>query len=108
MHPRLIRLSPKSFWRASNAQAAAQNLKLKVKNIVGGRVRQLRWARGLRQRDLAARLQILGWNAGRVAVSKIESRLRCVADYELLQLAEALGVNVADLFPREPPSTEVL
>lgn len=68
---------------------------------MGGRVRQLRWARGLRQRDLAAWLQISGWNASRVAVLKIESRLRCVADYELLQLAKALGVPVADLFPEE-------
>ncbi|MGI9173511.1 MAG: hypothetical protein ACR2F0_09410, partial [Chthoniobacterales bacterium] len=50
-------------------------LKLKTKNIVGGRVRQIRWARGLRQRDLAARLQIIGWDAGRVTMSKIESRL---------------------------------
>ncbi len=85
-----------------------QNLKLNVKNIVGEQVRQLRWARGLRQRDLAARLQIIGWDAGRVTVSKIESRLRCVADYELLQLAKALGVNVADLFPNEAPATEVV
>lgn len=73
---------------------------------MGGRVRQLRWARGLRQRDLAARLQIIGWDAGRVTVSKIESRLRWVADDELLQLAKALGVNVADLFPKESPFTE--
>lgn len=79
-----------------------------MKNVVGGRVRLLRWKQGLRQRDLAARLQIAGWNADRVAVSKIESCLRCVVDYELLQLAKALRVNVADLFPNEPPSTEAL
>ncbi|MGI8430749.1 MAG: helix-turn-helix domain-containing protein, partial [Chthoniobacterales bacterium] len=67
---------------------------------------QLRWARGLRQRDLAARLQIIGWNVSRVAVSKIESHLRCVADYELLLLAKALRVNVGDLFPKELPPRE--
>ena len=79
-----------------------------MKNVVGGRVRLLRWKRGLRQRDLAARLQIAGWNADRVAVSKIESCLRCVVDYELLQLAKALRVNVADLFPKEPLPTGAL
>ena len=71
------------------------------KNIVCPNVRKLRWERGLKQKDLAARLQIAGWSADRIAVSKIESRIRCVADYELLFLAKALGVNVCDFFAND-------
>lgn len=71
-----------------------------AKNVVGSQVRKLRWEHGLRQRDLAARLQIMGWNIDRAAVAKIESGIRCVADYELLFLARALIVPVSNLFGR--------
>ncbi len=71
-----------------------------AKNVIGPQVRRLRWSRGLRQRDLAARLQIQGWAADRAAISRIESQLRCVRDIELLLLARALKVEVSELFGR--------
>ncbi len=46
------------------------------KNIVGPQVRMLRHRLGLKQKDLAARLQILGWDIESGSVSKIECQIR--------------------------------
>ena len=69
------------------------------KNIVGPQVRQIRYRRGMKQKDLAAKLQRLGWWIDRAGVSKIEGRLVRVNDYRQLYLARVLRVGVADLFP---------
>lgn len=52
------------------------------------------------QNDLAIKLQILGMDeATRSKVSKIEARLVCVADDDLIFLARALGVHTEELYP---------
>jgi transcriptional regulator with XRE-family HTH domain len=70
------------------------------KNIVGPQVRRLRYQRGLKQKDLAARLERLGWPIDRAGVSKIEARLMKVSDFQQLYLARALRVGLLDLFPK--------
>jgi transcriptional regulator with XRE-family HTH domain len=70
-----------------------------VQNIIGPQVRKLRNERDLSQDQLAAKLQLLGLEISRAGVSKIEARLRCVADSELPVIAKALGVELATLFP---------
>ena len=70
------------------------------KNVVGPQVRRIRYGLKLRQRDLAARLEVAGWQIDRAGVSKIESRLVRVSDYRQFYLAYALGVSVMDLLPR--------
>ena len=70
------------------------------KNVVGPQVRRIRYGLKLRQRDLAARLEVAGWQIDRAGVSKIESRLVHVSDYRQFYLAYALGVSVMDLLPR--------
>ena len=70
------------------------------KNVVGPQVRRIRCGLKLRQRDLAARLEVAGWQIDRAGVSKIESRLMRVSDYRQFYLAHALGVSVLDLLPR--------
>ncbi len=62
-------------------------------------VRKLRVERDLTQEQLAARLQLLGWDINRAGLSKIEARLRCVTDLELPFIAQALKVEIADLYP---------
>jgi len=62
------------------------------KNIVGGRVRQLRGHCGLTQQQLAQRLQLLGYDFDRLTVLRIEAGTRFVADYEVGALAAALEV----------------
>jgi len=71
----------------------------KPQNIVGPQVRKLRYARSLKQEDLAARCGVLGWDLSRASLSKIEAQLRCVTDAELEILASALRVGLSDLYP---------
>ncbi len=58
-------------------------------------------------RDLAARLQILGWQIDRAGISKIESQLVWVSDFGLLYLSQALRVTVPDLLPKLDPAKEL-
>ena len=69
------------------------------KNVVGPQVRRIRCGLKLRQRDLAARLEVAGWQIDRAGVSKIESRLVRVNDHRQFYLAYALGVTIMDLLP---------
>lgn len=64
----------------------------KPRNIVGPVVRRLRHSRGLTQADLAAKLNLGGWDLARGTLAKIEAGIRWVADFELVALARALGV----------------
>lgn len=69
------------------------------KNIVGPQVRKLRYKRGLKQKELAAKLERLGWPIDRAGVSKIESGLMKVSDFQQVYLAHALKAGLLDLFP---------
>lgn len=68
-------------------------------NITGPQVATLRRKRGMRQKQFAVRCTELGLKLSRVTLAKIESRLRCVSDTELLTLAKALNVELKELFP---------
>jgi hypothetical protein len=54
----------------------------------------------LTQPLLVARLGLLGWQMSRVTLTKIETGLRCVTDYELGVLAKALRVDAGELINR--------
>ena len=51
--------------------------------------------------ELAAICQRKGWNISRFTIAKIESRSRCVADFELILIAESLKIPVFALFPSQ-------
>lgn len=70
-------------------------------NLSGKRVRERRRQLGLSQEQLAARLQLAGFEINQKAVSRIETGLRVVPDYELLFLAQALDVTVPWLLEAE-------
>ena len=72
-----------------------------MRNVVGSRVRELRYRSGLRvtQEQLAARLQTLGVALDRTAISKIEVGRRPVTDIEIVAICRALSIDVATLFP---------
>ena len=63
--------------------------------MVGARVREARKKAKPRitQRDLAARLEVLGLEIDQAKISKIEQGIRPVFDYELAKIAEALKVS---------------
>jgi len=70
------------------------------KNIIGSRVREGRMKANplITQKDLVARLQVLGLSIEQSAISKIENRQRPVTDIECAKLAEALSVPVGWLY----------
>ena len=88
-----------SFWQICFPFACA-HMSAKHKNVVGPQVRKRRCSLDLRQSDLAARLQILGWEVDRAGVSKIEGQLIWVSDFQMMCLSEALSIAVADLLPK--------
>ena len=68
-------------------------------NIVGGRLRQIRRERGLKQTDVLLLLSQHGLSLTAPALSKIECRHRGVSDIELLAFSKALDIELSDLFP---------
>jgi transcriptional regulator with XRE-family HTH domain len=60
----------------------------------------------LTQAELAARLQVAGFDLDRAGVSKIESQIREVDDRELLALAGALGVAASWLLDERATKTK--
>ncbi len=65
--------------------------------MIGPMLRSLREAEGLTQAELAARLQLSGWDISRETLAKVESQVRCVTDRELVRFAEALEVDPSEL-----------
>ena len=68
------------------------------KNVVGNRVREYRKKAKLTQKQLAAKIQLLGYEFDRLTILRIESGDRFVADYEVQALAEGLEVNIQALY----------
>lgn len=73
------------------------------KNILGARVREARKAAKplITQRDLVARLQVLGITIDQSGLSKLESGQRPISDIEVAALAKALNVSISWLFEEE-------
>lgn len=66
-------------------------------NIVAERVKKARLSRKppLTQDELSGRLAKHGVGIDRAGISKIETGARCVLDFEVKALADALGVTTA-------------
>lgn len=67
-------------------------------NLVGGKVRELRIARGLSQQALSNKLETLAIYICRGSISRIEDKQRTVTDIELYGLSQVLGVPIGNLF----------
>lgn len=63
-------------------------------NISGVRIKEARKRAKLSQGMLAARLQVQGLQMEQMAISRIETGLRVVADFELPIFADTLEVTV--------------
>lgn len=64
------------------------------KNIYGDRIRMARLEKRLSQTDLARLLQLEGVPMERDVISRMEMGDRLVTDYEVVTIAEVLGVSV--------------
>lgn len=71
-------------------------------NISGDRIHQARTAQRLSQDALAAKLQVAGLGIGREAISRIETGLRFVTDYELVIFARAPALISAQFYFFDP------
>lgn len=72
------------------------------RNVIGANVRRIRMALDpkVTLEDMAGRLAARGVLLDRSAIGRIENNDRYVLDYEAVALADALRVEVADLFKR--------
>ncbi len=70
-------------------------------NASGPKIRALREAADLSQEQLAGRLQLAGLDLNQKAVSRIETGLRVVPDYELLFFSKVLRVPICKLLEEE-------
>ena len=71
------------------------------RNIIGARVTQARKAKGMKQVELLAKLQLAGVDLSIPALSLLEGQKRPVSDIELNAIADILGVSVDWLLGRE-------
>mgnify|MGYP001554612393 CR=1 FL=1 len=86
---------------------AASLKKRPNRNIVGRRVREARKSHSppLTQDQLSGKLAAEGVQLDRVAIAKIETGIRCVFDFEIRGLSNALNVESRWLLEGEgPPS----
>ena len=80
-----------------------RKLALGDRNIVGARVTEARKAKGMKQTELLAKLQMAGIDISIPALSLLEGQKRPVSDIELLALADILNVSVNWLLGKEDP-----
>ncbi len=68
-------------------------MNVRIKNIAGARVKNARLELGLSQDQLSGRLAKQGITIDRAGISKIETGIRGIYDYELKALANILKVS---------------
>ena len=78
-----------------------RKLALGNRNLIGSRVTELRNARGMKQIELLAQLQVRGVDISVPALSLLEGQKRPVSDIELAALAEIFGVTADFLLGRQ-------
>ena len=66
-------------------------------NLCGKRIEQLRLERGLSQRKMAAKLQLMGYDVDNHFIRRIENGERFVTDVELLMFSKFFNVPVSYL-----------
>lgn len=74
------------------------------KNLIGRNLTILRKKRHLSQRDLAQKLQLLGYDMDKNVITRIETNQRYVTDIELQALVQILDVTYEELL--KDPSEE--
>ena len=67
-------------------------------NIVGRNIERLRKAKGIKQKDFVAKMQVLGCDINPTSYSKLEGQLRSATDREILAVSKILGVSMEELF----------
>lgn len=66
-------------------------------NVVGANITRIRLKKGMKQKDLLAKLQSSGMDITGSCLSKIEGQTRMVTDKDLIIIANALGIAPQEL-----------
>lgn len=69
----------------------------KSKNIIGSKIKALRKNKGLTQKAMAEKLQLLGYEFSDLTILRIEQGTRFVPDYEVVILADFFNVPFDEL-----------
>ena len=67
-------------------------------NLIGRNVERLRLARGIKQKDFIAQIQVMGCDMNPTSYSKMEGQIRAATDREIYTIAKVLGVPMEALF----------
>ena len=67
-------------------------------NMVGRNIERLRKARGIKQKDFIAMIQVAGCDMNPTSYSKLEGQLRSATDREVYTVARVLGISMEELF----------
>lgn len=70
------------------------------KNLIGGNLKKIRRKLKVSQQDLSNKLELLGVYVCRGSISRIEDFSRTVTDIELFAIAEALRIDVKELYSK--------
>ena len=68
------------------------------KNIIGLKLKQLRESRGLSQRELAKKFQLIGCDIDQNVITRTERGERKVSDKEILAITIVFGITTLELF----------
>lgn len=68
------------------------------RNIIGHNVLKIRVAKGLKQHDFLAQLQVNGMDCSAATLSKIEGQQQGIRDFEIVAIAKVLRVPIQKLF----------
>ena len=67
-------------------------------NIIGKNIERLRKAKGIKQKDFIAKMQVMGCDINPTSYSKLEGQVRSVTDREIYAISRILGVTMEELF----------
>lgn len=67
-------------------------------NLCGQKLAQIRKGQKLSQRQLASKMQLLGYDVDNFFIRRVENGERFVTDIDLKIFCEALGIGLSDIF----------
>ena len=67
-------------------------------NMVGQNIERLRKEKGIKQKDLIAKMQTMGFDINPTSYSKLEGQVRLATDKEIYAIAKIVEVQMEKLF----------
>ena len=67
-------------------------------NLCGKRLSEIRKSKGISQRELAKRMQLMGYDGDHYFIRRVENGERFVTDIDLKIFCETLDIRLSDIF----------